>query len=192
VDQAAESGGRRLEQYREYLLLLSRLQLSPRLQAKLDASDIAQQTLLAAYENREQFQGQSEAEWLAWLRGILANKLAAASRQFSTAKRALSRERPLEAELGLSSSRMERLLAADQTSPSGGAVRSEELLRLARALNCLPKDQRQALELHYLKRHSVAETAKVMSRSRSAVVGLLFRGLKKLRKLLRDEKENEL
>ena len=47
---------------------------------------------------------------------------------------------------------------------------------LARALNCVPKDQRQALELHYLKGLSVAEAAKFMNRSRPAIVGLLFRG----------------
>jgi RNA polymerase sigma-70 factor (ECF subfamily) len=192
VGQPTDSDERRLEDYRDYLRLLSRLQLSPRLQAKLDASDVVQQTLLAAHESRDQFRGQCEAEWLAWLRGILANRLAAAGRRFSRAARTLSRERSLEAELNLSSSRLECLLAADQTSPSGGAVRSEELLRLAHTLNSLPEDQRQALELHYLKGHSVAEAAKLMDRSRPSVVGLLFRGLKKLRELLRDEEEDEL
>jgi RNA polymerase sigma-70 factor, ECF subfamily len=182
---------RRLEDYRDYIRLLSRLELSPRLQAKMDASDIVQQTMLAAHEDREQFQGQTEAEWLGWLRAILANKLAAAARQFSTAARNLRRERSLEVGLDLSSSRLECLLAADQTSPSGGAVRSEELRRLARALNCLAEDQRTALELHYLKRLSVAEAAKLMQRSRPAVVGLLFRGLKKLREMLRDQKEGQ-
>src|SRR5207244_12725007 len=95
-------------------------------------------------------------------------------------------ERSLEADLELSSSRLECLVAADQTSPSQRAVRCEELLRLAAALTRLPEDQRQVVELHHLKGLPVAEVAAQMARSRAAVVGLLFRGLKKLRQLLRD------
>ena len=53
--------------------------------------------------------------------------------------------------------------------------------RLAGALAELPPDQRLAVELHHLMDYSVAETAEIMSRSRQAIVGLLFRGLRKLR-----------
>ena len=62
-----------LERCREYLRLLARLQLDPRLHSKLDASDVVQQTLLSAYENRGQFRGKTEAEFLGWLRQILVN-----------------------------------------------------------------------------------------------------------------------
>jgi RNA polymerase sigma-70 factor (ECF subfamily) len=175
---------RSLERYGDYLRLLARLQLSPRLQAKLDASDVVQQTLLQAHESRTQFRGQTEAEWLAWLRAILANALAGAMRRFSTEARDLGRECSLEAQLDLSSSRLEGLLAADQSSPSERAGRGEELLRLAQAMAQLPPDQRRVVELHYLKALPVAEVAELLDRTRPAVVGLLFRGLKRLRNLL--------
>jgi RNA polymerase sigma-70 factor (ECF subfamily) len=192
VDSTADVDGRPLEGYRDYLRLLARLQLGPRLQAKLDASDVVQQAILRAHEFRGQFRGATEAEWLAWLRVILANALAAAVRRFGTRSRELGRERSLEAELDLSSSQLEGLLVADHTSPSQRAVRSEELLRLAGALTRLPEDQRSVVELHHLKGLPVAEVARRLGRTRPAVVGLLFRALQKLRSLLRDPGEGEL
>ena len=168
VEHADATAERPLEPYGDYLRLLARLQLSPRLHAKLDASDIVQQTLLHAHANRSQFRGRTEAEWLAWLRAILANALAAAGRRFAAEARDLDREHSLEARLEQSASRLEGLLAADQSSPSERAVRGEELLRLAHAMACLPPDQQRVVELHHLKGLPVAEVAGRMGRTRPA------------------------
>jgi len=178
MDRTTEPEERPLEAYRDYLRLLARIQLTPRLQAKMDASDVVQQAILQAHDARMQFRGTTEAEKLAWLRAILANVLAAAVRRFDTAAREVGREQSLEAELELSSSRLECLLTADQTSPSQRAVRSEELLRLAAALTLLPEDQRRVVELHHLRSLPIAEVAQQMGRTRPAVVGLLYRGVK--------------
>ncbi len=89
-----------LEAYRDYLRLLVQLQLSSRLRAKLDASDIVQQAILQAHIGRPQFRGRTEGEWLAWLRAILASVLATAARRFDTQARELGREFSLEAEAG--------------------------------------------------------------------------------------------
>jgi len=191
VSGLAEPHERPLEGYRDYLRLLAQTQLGPRLQAKLDASDVVQQAILQAHQAQEQFRGTTEAEKLAWLRAILANVLAAAARRFEARARDVGRERSLEADLELSS-RLECLLAADQTSPSQRAVRCEELLRLAAALARLPEDQRRVVEMHHLKSLPVAEVAEQMGRTRPAVVGLLFRGLKKLRELLREPGEGQV
>jgi RNA polymerase sigma-70 factor (ECF subfamily) len=180
---------RSIEDYRDYLLLLVRLQLGSGLRAKLDASDIVQQAILHAHERRSQFRGATEGEWLAWLRAILGNALAGAARRLHAQARDPRRELSLEADLELSASRMESQLAADQTSPSERVVRGEELLRLAHAIARLPDDQRSVVELHYLNGLTVAEVAEQIGRTRPAAVGLLFRGLKRLRELLRDPEE---
>jgi RNA polymerase sigma-70 factor (ECF subfamily) len=178
------TSGSSLEHYRDYLGLLARLHLGTRLQSKLDASDVVQETLLKAHVKRGQFRGQSEGEMTAWLRQILANELAQAVRKYDTGASAVGREQSLEAALEESSARLEGWLAAEQSSPSQSAARHEQMLRLAEALAQLPEDQRQAVELHDLKGCPVAEVARQMDRSSAAVGALLFRGLKKLRSLL--------
>jgi DNA-directed RNA polymerase specialized sigma24 family protein len=84
---------RPLERYREYLLLLARLQFDPRLQSKLAPSDIVQQTLFQAHQKRDQYRGRTEAERAAWLRAILAHVLADAARKYGQG--VLGRERPV-------------------------------------------------------------------------------------------------
>lgn len=187
MDTLTHPDERPLEAYRDYLRLLVSLQINPRLRTKVDASDIVQQAILHAHEARARFRGQTEAEWLAWLRAILANALAGAARRFNSQSRELGRERSLEVELERSSARLEGLFVADQSSPSEKAVHREELLRMVCSLAQLPEDQRQVIELHYLKGLRVADVAEQMGRTRPAVVGLLFRALKKLRELLRDQ-----
>jgi RNA polymerase sigma-70 factor (ECF subfamily) len=100
--------------------------------------------------------------------------------------RDIRRERSLEAGLEDSAARVDAWLAADQSSPSQRVMREELHFHLADALRQLPEDQRLAIELHHLQGCTVAEAAEQMGRTKMAVVGLLFRGLKKLRQLLQE------
>ena len=170
-----------LERYRDYLRLLARLQLDPRLQAKLDPSDVVQQTLLKAHKNLGQFRGQTDAELAGWLRRILANTLADAARSY---RMELAAGQSLERSLADSSARLEAWLVARDESPPGQMRRHEQTLAVADALAQLPDDQRTAVEYHHLKEIPVAEIAALMDRSEASVAGLLRRGLQRLRELL--------
>jgi len=68
--------GRLLELYRTYLRLLARIEIGRRLQGKLDASDLVQETFLEAHRNFAQFRGSDEPQLVRWLRQILAAKVA--------------------------------------------------------------------------------------------------------------------
>ena len=181
-----EAGGRPLEQYRDYLRLLARLQLDPRLRGKLDPSDVVQEVLLKAHQARHTVHCPTEAQEAAWLRTILANALADAVRRFRTGARDVNLERSLEAALEESSAQMEKWLAGDSPTPETKLQRQEELLRLTGALAQLPEDQRMAVELRYLLGCPLEEIAQQMGRSKNAVAKLVFRGVQKLRQLIID------
>ena len=186
-----ETGEPAIERYRDFLRLVARLRLDRRLRGKLDLSDLVQQTLLRAHQAIDQFRGTEGSELAAWLRQILSATIADEIRRYTRGKRDVGVERWLLASLDESSASLEAWLAADQTSPSLQAIRHEELLLLAEALAELPDDQRVAVELHHLKGYSLAEVGRQMGRSKSAVAGLLRRGLKALRDRLKSEVQDE-
>jgi RNA polymerase sigma-70 factor (ECF subfamily) len=183
MDRPGQAQEQALEPFRAYLRLLARLHLDPRLRAKLDPSDVVQQTLLQAYQARHQFRGQEPGQLAAWLRRILARNLALAVRDFARARRDVARERSLEAALAESSSRLEAWWA-EGSSPSQQAQRHERGLRLAAALEQLPHAQREALVLQHWQGWSLERIGEHLGRSPEAVAGLIKRGLKQLRQLL--------
>jgi RNA polymerase sigma-70 factor (ECF subfamily) len=175
-----------LESYRDYLRLLARLQLPPVLRSRIDPSDVVQDTLLKAHQKVDQFRGHTEAELAVWLRRILLNHLSEALRKLGPTAQSRPPEQSLEKSLEQSSARLEAWLEADHSSPSEQAIRHEELLRLSQALGQLPESQRTALELKHLQSWSVEAIGHEMGLSKSAVGGLLRRGMKKLRELMEE------
>ena len=176
-----ESRPTALESYRSYLRLLAGLHLGPRLRRKIDPSDLVQLTLLKAHEAAGRCPVSGEAALAAWLRQILARTMADEARRYSRGKRDAELERSLLAGLDESSARLEPWLADDGSTPSQQAMRHEQLVALAEALDALPDDQREAVELHHLSGCSVAEVGARLGRSHASVAGLLRRGIKALR-----------
>ncbi|HEX2473922.1 MAG TPA: sigma-70 family RNA polymerase sigma factor [Lacipirellulaceae bacterium] len=176
-----------LDRFRPYLRMLARLQLDDALQAKLDESDIVQQTLMEAHQSLADFRGQSDAEKAAWLQKILVRNVADEMRKYRRGKRDVRLEASIQVAMSESSARLERWLASESGTPSQRAIANEQLVALATALMKLPEDQRRAVELHHLQGLPSAMVAKRLDRSEVAVAGLLRRGLKKLRETMRED-----
>lgn len=172
-----------VEQYRSYLLLLAQIHLAEQNRRASDASDIVQKSLLEAYIHRDDFRGEPTA-LLAWLRTILANNIRDAFRFERRLKRNAQREISLDDSLASISQRLGQNLAGNISSPSQQAVRKEELVQLADALLELPLDQQQAVTLHHLQQWPLRDIAEHLNKSEAAIAGLLFRGLRKLRRLI--------
>jgi RNA polymerase sigma-70 factor (ECF subfamily) len=91
-------------------------------------------------------------------------------------------ERELEAELDNSSRMLGAELIAPLSSPSQRAVRREQAVLLANALERLPADYREVIVLRHLEGRSFPEIAQRMRRSVDSVQKLWLRGLSRLRR----------
>jgi RNA polymerase sigma-70 factor (ECF subfamily) len=176
----------RLEPFRPYLRVLARLQLGQHGLARLDPSDLVQQTLVRAVQAAAQFRGDNDAELAGWLRRILASTLQNSLRDLHRDCRDVRRERSLEADLAASSVRLAALVADPAAGPPEQALHNERILRLAAAVEELPPEQREAVERHYLHGERLDDVAAAMQRSTAAVAGLIKRGMKRLRQRLEE------
>ena len=78
----SEQLGYLLAFHRDYLRLLAEVEIGRRLQSKVDASDLVQETILEAHRHFGDFRGETEGEFVAWLRQILAGEVMGLLRRY--------------------------------------------------------------------------------------------------------------
>jgi RNA polymerase sigma-70 factor (ECF subfamily) len=180
--------GRLIERYRNYLVLLARLRIGRQLQGKLDPEDLLQEVSLEAQKGIGRFSGSTEAEFLAWLRVIMAAILSNHLRHyFGTRRRDPRRERQIAADLDGSSRALDRNLIAPLTSPSQQAARREQAVLLADALEALPETYREVVILRHLEGLTFPEVARRMRKTEDSVKNLWARGLARLRQTMKEQ-----
>ncbi len=184
---SATAWGRLLEHYRAYLVLLARVQIGRRLRGKADAQDLVQETFLLAHRHLAEFRGRSAGELAAWLRRVLASRLARLVRHYcGTAARDVRLERELAAALDQSSQALDQGFVGGSSSPSERAMRQEASLAVAQALDRLPAHYREVLILRNIEGLTFPEVAERMGRSVDSVEKLWARALPRLRAALGD------
>jgi RNA polymerase sigma-70 factor (ECF subfamily) len=174
---------RLFELCRNYVQVIAQAQVESWLRVKVDASDLVQQTLLEGYRDFSHFQGGTHAEWLAWLRRILARNLTDFVRQFRGAKRQIQRE-AVRCEAPGASSDAGFDPADSAESPSQHLLRRERELLVADAMAQLDPDYREVILLRNLQQLDFEDVARRMNRSRPAVQMLWMRALRKLQQRL--------
>lgn len=172
------------ERFREQLGLFARMQIRPQLRTRIDLSGVVQQTLLEAHLTPPPARADDRQVMIGWLKKLLTRNLIDALRWHFAIKRDVRREQPMTYAGESSSVRPTQTLAAEQSSPSRCLIRAESFQEVCLALQDLPEDQRQVLELRYLEGMSLQQLSQRLDRSPSAVAGLLARGMKTLRQRL--------
>lgn len=162
-----------LNAHRDYLRRLADGQLDSRLHARLDASDLVQQTCLSVHKRIAEFDGVEVPQFIAWLKQVHVHNVQNAIRdQLQAGKRAASREQP-----AINPSHA----PAESPTPSQRAVHGEEAARLSKALARLPDDQHKVLRLRYLEGRTVADISGEMGITRDALVWLLKKAMQNVR-----------
>jgi RNA polymerase sigma-70 factor, ECF subfamily len=170
--------GRSLSSVRDYLLLVANVELDPALQAKVNASDLVQDTFLLAQRGVGGFRGRTASEWRIWLRSILIRNLAKERRRFgATAKRLVKREVTLPDEIPFD-------CAEDVETPSRNLARREREGALVERLKRLPDHYRDVVVWHHRERLSFDVIGQRLGISAEAARKLWMRALGRLRKEL--------
>ena len=192
----AEALGELCALYRNYLRMVVRTGLGPRLRERVELSDVVQEALVEVVRQFPQFTGQDEAALVGWLRRLVGQKLADLGRYHSRAKRgAGGTPLPLDApwdvgHVGGNDSgnapggRLLDVLSLSQTSPSEQASRRELIDLLADALSGLPEAEAEVLWLYHADGLSFESIGERLGLGRKSVRGLWARGLKGLRRTL--------
>jgi len=186
-ESKAESRAELLAHFREYLRLLAHLHMKPLFKAKFDESDVVQETCLQVTQSFDQFRGENEKQFAAWLRKIMANKGAAMARMYLTEKRDAQLEIRLQHDLDKSSMDLANIIPdRGNSTPSRLEMQRERSVNLAGAIARIRGDQREVLILHGLQGMPVADVAKSMGRTEASTWKLWARGLQELRRITKE------
>lgn len=191
VEQARQGDRRALDllfsRNRGRLRRLVELRLDPRLQARVDASDILQEAYLDAVKRLPEQLENPRIPFFLWLRLLVGERLLQLHRhhlgtQMRDAAREVSLSRgPLPA---ASSAALAASLLGQITSPSQAIVRAERRLKLQEALNALEPVDREVLTLRHFEQLSTEETALLLEISRAAAAKRYVRALQRLKTAL--------
>ena len=176
-----------LARHRDRLRRMVALRLDRRLAARVDPSDIVQESLAAANEQLSDYLRRRPLAFYPWLRQFAWERVAKEyERHVRAQRRSVTREEPppLPDE---SVAHLARRLIASATSPSRRLLRDELRDRVRVALGCLKPRDREILVLRYLEGLSNAEAAAVLGIGESTAGMRHLRALERLRTLMGDE-----
>jgi RNA polymerase sigma-70 factor (ECF subfamily) len=180
-----------LVRHRQRLRQMIALRMDRRLAARVDPSDVVQETLTEAIQQLSDYLRRRPLPFYAWLRQLAWERLVELHRRHVRAqKRSVLREErwapPLPTESALELA--ERLLVRG-SNPSARLRREERRDRVQVALARLADTDREVLVLRHLEQLKAREIAAILGITEGAVYTRHLRALERLRRLLGDELE---
>ena len=176
-----------LEHYRGYLRRMVAARLDRRMAARVDPSDVVQETLVEAAGRLGEYLREQPIPFFAWLRQLAGERVIDAHRRHVAAQRRSVTLEQREPELpDASADILVRTLFATDTSPSNQLMREERHERLKAALATLPQRDREVLVMRHLEQLSIAEIAAMLEIGEPAVKSRLLRALIRIRERMGD------
>jgi RNA polymerase sigma-70 factor (ECF subfamily) len=161
------------------------LRLDPRLQGRIDPSDVLQEAYLDASRQLPSYLGAPPLPFFLWLRQLAGTRLAKAHRRHrGTQRRDVRREVALGGIPEASSAALAEGLAGHETRPSEAAARAELRDRLRAAIDRMDPIDREVLALRHFEQLSNAEAARVLGLTPAAASKRYIRSVERLRDLL--------
>jgi RNA polymerase sigma-70 factor (ECF subfamily) len=182
------------QRHRPRLRRMVALRLDPRLAARVDPSDVVQETLAQADRRLDDYLRERPLPFYPWLRQLAGDRLADAHRRHvRAARRSVTREQGVLPPLADASALelAEGLLfqvAAATAGPSEAARRHELRDRVRAALAALPERDREVLVLRHLEQLTAREVAAVLGLTEAGVKSRALRAMQRLRALLGGER----
>lgn len=190
MERIRQGDGQAIDQllaaYRMRLKSLVRVRLDPRLQARIDPSDVVQETMLVASKEIVEYAQTQTVPFYPWLRRIACQRISDLHRRHvRTQGRSVRREQVGSlAWNDHSASLLADQLIASQTSVSQRAAREERHERVRQALQRLSAAHREVLVLLYLEHMPLVDAAAVLKSSPEAVRSRHRRALQKFGRLV--------
>lgn len=176
-----------LERYRDYLKRMVAVRLDRRLAARVDASDVVQETLVEAARRLNDYLRERPIPFYGWLRQLAEERIVDTHRRHVTAqRRSVTLEQRDRGLPDASADEIVRRMFAADTSPSNHLMRQERHERLKGALAILPQRDREVLVMRHLEQLSTAEIAAMLEISEPAVKSRLLRALIRMREQMGD------
>jgi RNA polymerase sigma-70 factor (ECF subfamily) len=175
--------------YRSRLKRMVKLRMDPRVQGRVDPSDVVQEAYIEAERQLRDYLNDPQLPVFLWLRLVAGQRLTVAHRrhlgvQARDAGREVSIYRGPIPEA--SSAALAAQLLGRLTTPSQAAARAELKLRVQEALNDLDPIDREVLVLRHFEQLGNAETAAVLGIGPTAACNRYVRALERLRTVLGD------
>jgi RNA polymerase sigma-70 factor (ECF subfamily) len=171
--------GRLLGRYRRRLRRLIAPRLDRRMAARVDPSDVVQETLADAGRRLPEYLRHRPVGLFPWLRQLAIQRLVWWHRfHLRASKRSVAREL---AERSSPAGLLAERLMTSGTSPSGHAIREEERARVRAAVEALAARDREILNLRYVEDLSFAEIADRLGAGIGAVKMRHLRAIERVR-----------
>ncbi len=178
--------GNLLEVYRRYVQIMASIHLDRSIQHRVSPSDVVQETFVQAVLNFMLFRGNTEAEFIQWIRRIAASRMAMASRQYHSQRQDVRLEEKLSEAMDVWTGRAAKWVGVQGSSPSQKVSNREQAVILANALADLPPDYREVILLRHFQDLPFSAIAAQMERSVDSVKNIWVRAIRRLRELIVD------